>query len=320
MSDRQHPDRTLRPVLVDAPVMRDILVVGESIMDIVRTAQGSTESPGGSPANVALGLGRLGHPVRFHSGLARDLRGERIAAHLTASGVTVDSRSWGLERTATAHATVHDDGSARYAFEIDTRLAVPRLGDAGLVHVGSISMFLDPGAAVLAEFLGTLPADVVLSVDPNIRPALLDDRRGARRRFERTARRAALVKLSDEDAAWLYPGDSTDRVLERLLGLGVDIAALTRGREGAVLVSSDGRADIDAPSVDVTDTIGAGDTVMAALIDRVVRCPTVPRNVQFLEEAGRYAARAASLTVRSAGADLPWARELVATSAAHSAG
>lgn len=282
-------------------------------MDIVRTARGSSESPGGSPANVALGLGRLGHPVRFHTALARDSRGERIAARLRGSGVTLDALSWNLARTATARATVHDDGGADYVFDIDAGLAAPRLRRAGLVHVGSISMFLEPGAAVLAEFLEALPSDVILSVDPNIRPALLDDRGRARRRFEDTVRRAALVKLSDEDAAWLYPDDSTDQVLERLLGLGVDIAALTRGRDGAVVVSSVGRADIDAPLVDAVDTIGAGDTFMAAVIDRVARCPRVPTDRAFLEEAGRYAVRAAALTVQRVGADLPWARELDGT-------
>lgn len=319
-STPQGADRTGGSSRSERRAVREILVIGESTMDIVHAPRGRTESPGGSPANVALGLGRLGRPVRFHSALARDPRGERIAAHMTASGVTVDERSWILERTATAIATVHADGSARYDFDISPRLAMPRLERADVVHVGSLSMFLSPGADVLARFLEGLPADVVLSVDPNIRPALLDDPDGARRRFEDTVRRATIVKLSDEDAAWLYPGVPIDHVLDTLLRSGAAVAAITRGSQGAVLASADGRSVIEARPVDLIDTIGAGDTFMAALIDGVVGHSTVPTDRGFLEEVGRYAARAAAHTVQRAGADLPWARELTATPAVSTSG
>lgn len=291
-----------------------VLVVGEALVDVVSGTEGTVvEHVGGSPANVALGLGRLGVPVRLHTALGRDVRGERISAHLTASGVRIDPRSWSLPRTSTAIAHIGPDGAAEYDFDLDWRLpALPVLAGEQVVHVGSVAAFLEPGATTLEEFL-THVSHVRVTFDPNIRPALVGCHATAVDRVQRVARMASVVKLSDEDAAWLYPGESTGQVLDRFLGLGVDTVAITFGAAGAALASQAARIQLPAPTVQVADTVGAGDTFMAALIDGTRTQPARVLDESDLHRMGSYAAAAAAITVQRSGADLPYRRDLAGT-------
>ncbi len=291
-----------------------VLVIGESVIDVVTREGVAVEMPGGSPANVALGLGRLGHRARFHTSIGPDARGTRIAEHLAGSGVIVTDESWTLQRTSVATARVRADGSAEYIFEIDGTIAAPRRRDEAVVHFGSISMFMHPGASTIEAFIEDLPRDVLVSMDPNIRPALVGPRDAAVRRFERLLQRADVVKLSDEDAAWLYPGASSGEVLDHLLRGSTRLVAITRGSGGAALATPTARVALDAPFVLVADTIGAGDTFMAALLNVVTRDDSVLRNLssEGLRSVGEAATRAAAITVQREGADLPWADELLA--------
>ena len=287
-------------------------MVGEALIDVVHGQDGAVaEHVGGSPANVALGLGRLGVPVRLHTALGHDARGERIAAHLGASGVRIDPASWSLPRTSTASAHIGPDGAAQYDFDLDWRLpATPVLAGEQLVHVGSVAAFLEPGATTLEAFLAHVSPHTRVTFDPNIRPALVGDRITAIDRVERVARMATVVKLSDEDAAWLYPGDTTAQLLDRFLSLGVDAVAITLGATGAVLASQSARTQIPAPAVHVVDTVGAGDTFMAALIDAIRTPYAGALDEGALRRMGFHAATAAAITVQRRGADLPSRRDL----------
>lgn len=287
-----------------------VLVIGEALIDIVVRGDERTEVVGGSPANVALGLARLGRPVRFLTALARDPRGERIADHLRASGVDVDDDSWLLARTSTAQAVIGPTGAATYDFEIDARLASPRLGDAAHVHIGSISAFLAPGADVVEHFLRSLPDEITVSFDPNIRPALVGEHPDALARFERLAARADILKLSDEDAEWLYPQRTVDALLRGLRAGRTRLVALTAGGDGAHLASGGGAVALAAPDVAVRDTIGAGDTFMAALVDAVLTGPAAFEDPLALDTVGRTAIAAAAITVQRHGADLPTRADL----------
>lgn len=289
-----------------------VLVVGEALIDVVTDPDGTVvEHVGGSPANVALGLGRLGVPVRLHTALGRDARGERIAAHIAESGVRVDPRSWSLPRTSTAVAHIAPDGAAQYDFDVDWRLPDPPvLAGERVVHVGSVAAFLEPGATTLGRFLAHGSSDVAITFDPNIRPALVGKHEAAVDRVQRIARMATAVKLSDEDAAWLYPGDSIDQVLDRLLSLGAETVAITLGADGAALASRTARVQVAAPAVHVADTVGAGDTFMAALIDAGFSQRAGALDEDALRRMGAHAAAAASITVQRNGADLPSRREV----------
>ncbi|GEP48029.1 fructokinase [Microbacterium saccharophilum] len=285
------------------------LVVGEALIDIVEVdGQPSTEHVGGSPGNVALGLGRLGVPVRLLTALGRDDRGRNISDHLRSSGVQIDPRSWTLARTSTARARIGGDGSAAYEFDIEwpafDAFAPPA---AGLVHVGSLGALVNPGAADVLRLVRTLPPGAVLTFDPNIRPRLLSDRATATAQVSAITQRADFVKLSDEDAAWLYPGLDADNVLDLLLDAGARAVALTRGSAGAELASPDARVHVDALPVHVTDTVGAGDSFMAAIARELFHERVGPGeyDADTLTRLGRRGAQAAAVTVTRVGADLP---------------
>ncbi len=292
-----------------------VLVIGEALMDLVDDGRSITRSPGGSPANVALGLARLGVETRLRTALGDDDDGRAILERLAASGVSVDRESICLERTSTALAVLDSSGAASYEFDIEWRLPAPvDLGSAAVVHSGSIALFLEPGATAVAEVLAGRPEGALVSLDPNIRPALLGEPARVRTVFERLVATSDLVKLSDEDAEWLYPGEPLTRVLDRLLELGVALAAVTRGGAGALLATRGSRVEVTAPRVVVRDTVGAGDSFMAALIAGVLqldrRGPLHELGRADLLRLGGIAAAAAGVTVGRVGADLPTAEDV----------
>lgn len=309
-----------------------VLVVGEALIDAVEDgaasrpvvdagsdapARRSEEHIGGSPANVALGLSRLGASVRLRTALARDEHGKAIASHLAASHVVVDEASYCLERTAVARAVTAADGSARYTFDMEWRLP-GQIDVAGvrLVHAGSIACFLEPGATALEGFLVSLAGRIPISFDPNIRRQFTGPHAAALARVERLGRLSSVVKLSDEDAGWLYPALGVDAVLDRLLGLGPRLVVVTLGGGGAALASRTARVRVQARRVLVHDTVGAGDSFMAGLLDRVLVAGLGTLDAATLQALGRHAASAASITVSRAGADLPTRAELERASAA----
>lgn len=286
----------------------DVLVVGEALADIVHSIDGEQEHPGGSPANVALGLGRLGATSALLSDLGRDPRGTRIAEHLERSAVRVLAESFADAPTSTATALIGANGAATYKFDVRWALRSAAMPvSARLVHTGSIAMFLEPGATAVATLLRSRPPGVLVSLDPNIRPAIIGDPDAARAVFESFVAFADVVKLSDEDAAWLYPDEAVESVLGRLLDAGVALAAVTRGAAGALLATRMHAVNVPALPVDVRDTVGAGDSFMAALLVGLLRAPgpIAELGVADLERLGAYAAAAAAVTVGRVGADLP---------------
>ncbi|AXG80429.1 carbohydrate kinase family protein [Streptomyces paludis] len=289
------------------------LVVGESVLDIVDTPQGRTRHPGGSPMNVAVGLARLGVPTQLFTQLGADTAGALIAGHLREAGVEIVPASFTASPTNTATATLHPDGSAEYAFVMEWAPPGPvPLPAVELIHVGSLGAFLRPGADTVEDFLARVPDSVTISFDPNIRPSLLHDRTDAVQRFERLARRADIVKLSDEDAAWLYPARSDAHVLAGLLDAGAELAIITLGAKGAKLATPAATATVPAPTVQAVDTIGAGDSFMSAILATLLneQRPPGPLGPTTLEHLGTRAALAAALTVQREAAQPPTQTEL----------
>lgn len=293
--------------------MHRITVVGEALVDIVHD-QVTREIPGGSPANVALGLGRLGAPVEFATWLGDDARGHRIAEDLEESGVVLMPGVFGAAKTSEAAVRLAPDGQPVYEFGIEWDL--PELQHTPQwLHIGSIGAFLQPGASKVVELVQrTARAGGTVSFDPNIRPALLGDAAVARDWFERLAANVTVLKLSDEDAAWLYPGDSADVVLDRLLEIGVTLAVITAGAAGSTLTTSRARVSVPGERVDVVDTVGAGDTYMATLIwqlqDDTIALDAL--DAATMTKLGCISAGAAAITVSRRGANLPTAGEVLA--------
>lgn len=300
-----------------------ILVIGEALVDVVHRVDGSIdESPGGSPANVALALGRLGCHPRLLTRLGDDRRGESVRAWLQASGVEIltgGEPSAGTTSTATAF--LDESGSARYDFRLDWNIRVDHAVTAGIVHTGSIAALLEPGARDVVQAIWRLRERALVTYDPNIRPALLGDHREVRARVEEIVALADVVKASDEDLAWLYPGERLTDVASSWRALGPSIVVVTSGGSGATAVTEAGTTVISAPSVAVADTVGAGDTFMSAIIEGMLRlgfrdaaARSALRRVDrgALESMLGRAAMAAAITVSRPGADPPSSAELAA--------
>jgi len=289
-----------------AGMVGDALVVGESLVDIVRAADGTTtERPGGSAANVAVALARLGRPVRFATAYAGDDRGRAIARHLADSGVALAGDPEILQRTSTAVAKIQPDGSASYSFDLEWRLGDVPVDSPRFVHVCSLGAVVRPGAADVRRLLDEVRGSAFISYDVNARPAVTGTGPDLVAAVELVVAVADLVKVSDEDLAVLYPTFGVAEAAEHLLGLGPRAIALTRGDAGATWITKAGEVSVEATPVTVVDTIGAGDTFSAALIDAL--WDDVDRDPA---EALAHAAGAAAVTVSRPGADPPYRSEL----------
>lgn len=299
------------------------LVIGESLVDVVHDRDGSVvERPGGSAANVAVALARLDRPVWFATSHADDERGRVIADHLRSSGVELGADPGVVEVTSAAVARIGDTGAATYDFTIDWRLGeldLPSDVEPVVVHVCSYSAVLPPGADAVRAAAARLQPTATVTYDVNMRPALTGTGPEVVDRVERLVRLADVVKASDEDLAALYPADSEAEAAARLLALGPVAVIVTRGGDGATAVTDHGIVDVAAPVLTVADTIGAGDTFGAAVVDALwerdllggaardrLRAADADEWRAILE----HAARAAAVTVSRPGADPPYRDEL----------
>jgi fructokinase len=300
---------------------RDVLVVGESLVDIVRGADGSTvEYAGGSAANVAVALARLGRPVRFATSFADDPRGRMLAEHLKGAGVELATDPGAVARTSTAVATIGADGAAHYDFDLEWRLHPVEPGDPPLVvHTCSLGAVLTPGADDVYALLNGLRGQATISYDVNARPAITGTGPDIVARVERMVAISDLVKASDEDLTALYPGVDHLVAARDLLALGPAAVVVTRGADGAMWVGASGEVEVASLPVQVADTIGAGDTFGAALVDALWERERLGGDrrealrdlpADEVAEVLAHAARAAAVTVSRPGADPPYRHEL----------
>jgi fructokinase len=254
------------------PTQPRVLVVGEALVDVVPGPDGQPrDHPGGSPANVAIALARLERDVRLVTLLGDDARGAAVRAWLESSNVVVLAGPTGSGRTSSAVVTLDEAGAASYVFDLDWDLRAVPDEECEVLHVGSIATVLDPGAdAVLAAFEAR-KGRALLSLDPNARPAITPDRTGPAARVEELVALADVVKVSDEDLAWLHPDHDPVATAARWAAAGPGLVVVTRGGSGAVAVRPGGTT-LEVPGVPVTvaDTVGAGDTFSGVLVDALI--------------------------------------------------
>ena len=292
------------------------LVIGEALIDIVqRDGQVLGEHVGGSPLNVAVGLGRLDRGVDFLTHIADDERGRRIVEYVEASGVRLVPGSTGAARTPTAAASIDENGAATYTFDIEWQLSgTPEVAPPLVAHTGSIAGFLDPGCLATAALLDAYRLAATITFDPNVRPALIEDHDQAVDRINRLVEKADVVKASDEDLHWIDPTRTPEQMAAAWQSLGPSIVVVTMGGDGSFAVCAAGTVRVAARPVEVVDTVGAGDSFMTGLIDALWsldllggdrRADLARIDVDALEGVLRAAAHASAVTVARAGADLP---------------
>jgi fructokinase len=263
--------------------------------------------------NVAYGLARLGVDTRFLTQLGSDADGRAIRKHLASAGVKVLDESEIGAKTSISGVSVEQNGPATNNFDTDWQLPpISGLRLTKWAHVGAISTFLTPSADSLERLFRAVKDTISISYDPNIRPSILGDREQTIGRFERMAALAKVVKLSNEGAAWLYPTLTEESAMDKILTLGPQIVAITQGAAGARLSTKRYSVHVPSPTVDVADTMGAGDSFMAALISALLTVDAKSLGVRQLEQVAKLSVTAAAITCSRTGAELPSLLETLA--------
>ncbi|SNR36208.1 fructokinase [Haloechinothrix alba] len=302
-----------------------ITVVGEALLDLVSNGERDvfTAHPGGSPANTAVGLARLGLPVTLATQLGDDLAGRLVREHLGSSGVALQLLPSPAPQTSLALAAVDDDGGATYDFRLSWDVAgIPRLPpECVCVHTGSLAAARPPGYAAIDELLRTYgpSREISVSFDPNIRPSLIGSREDERRRMERQVPHCDIVKVSAEDLHWLHPGQEAAAIARRWLSWGPALVIVTLGADGAWALNHAADTRVGSIPATVIDTVGAGDAFSAGLLAALHSTGLLgvgshgllaAMDEGALRSAVTHAARVAALTCSRAGADPPTRQEL----------
>ncbi|RTM13397.1 MAG: carbohydrate kinase [Bradyrhizobiaceae bacterium] len=306
-----------------------LIACGDALIDFVptRNADGREAvmpSVGGSCLNVAIGISRLGAPTGFVGGISTDLFGRMIADHAAASHVDLSLATRSDHQTTLAFVRIVA-GESQYAFydaETATRNwtygrgTIP-FADIEAVHVGSTTLVSDQGAAETKALIADARPSSTISFDPNCRPNLVKDKPAYLARMTEFAGCADLIKMSDVDFAYLFGEEPYAQRANRLLGQDTSLVVITRGNNGAIAWHSGaGQIEVDAPKVEVADTIGAGDSFQAALLfalhkqQRLARERLKDISADELRRALAFAANCAGLTCTRPGADPPWSREI----------
>ncbi|GLZ42363.1 carbohydrate kinase [Actinokineospora sp. NBRC 105648] len=282
-----------------------INVLGEALVDLIAGRDGRTFTahPGGSPANVALGLARLGVPATLTTHLGDDLFGAMVRAHLEQSGV--DIRALPTRDTSLAFAATDEQGVARYDFRVtwDAERIPPA---RGFLHTGSLAALLGPAAVEAA-----MAAADTVSYDPNVRPSLSGPVAQERERVERQVSLADMVKVSEEDLAWLYPGADPHATARDWLDRGPRLVVVTLGANGAHAITASSALDRPGPRTTVVDTVGAGDAFTAGLLAWLTEADLLATPAEAdLPALLDFANAVAAITCARAGANPPTREEV----------
>lgn len=284
------------------------LVVGESLIDIVvDPGGGRSEHPGGSPANVALGLSRLGHQVCFLTHIGVDSRGDLLTRHLTSGDVDLVEGSTSAARTPTATAHVAPDRTVDYDFDLTWDIPSPTLAGVTHLHIGSIAATLEPGASTVLDTVRAARPLMTISYDPNLRPQIMGDPQDVRSRVEEIVGLADVVKASDEDLQWLYAGAPVADIARLWGQLGPSLVVVTRGPEGALVLlpGYNTETELAAAAAEVLDTVGAGDSFMSGLLSGLLDADLLGGHAgdSAAARADPHGLPPARARIRAAGAD-----------------
>ena len=292
-----------------------IWVCGEVLIDILPAGP----VVGGGPANTAKALARLGYDVDFIDGISSDAYGVSARKELEQDGVGLGFSLHSDKPTCTATVTLDSAGAARYEFFIKGTATfdfnASWLPDASmlkpsLLHIGTLATIIEPGAGILFDWAVRVGEFAPIVFDPNIRPSVMGNRATYAATVEKWASISSIVKLSDDDIKWLYPDETLDEVAHRWISGGVSCVVVTRGAQGLIGYTEHGMEEVDGAKVSVIDSVGAGDTVGAIIVEGVIAHSVAGLQGRVLNEVLHRAAIAAGITCSRAGAQPPYKHEL----------
>ena len=293
-----------------------IWVCGEVLIDVLPTGP----VVGGGPANTAKALARLGHDVDFIDGISTDAFGVSARKELSQDNVGLGLCNSSEKPTCTATVTLDSQGGASYEFLIDGTatfdfdkawLPDPERLKPSVLHIGTLVTIIEPTASVLYDWAVRVGEFAPIVFDPNIRPSVLSDRQKYCQAVEKWVGISSIVKVSDDDIAWLYPDESLDEVARRWIAGGVSCVVITRGAHGLIGYTEHGIEEVDAVKTVVVDTVGAGDTVGAIVVEGVIKHSVAGLVGHTLNAVLHKAAVAAAITCSRAGAQPPRTHELI---------
>ena len=299
-----------------------IVVVGEALIDLVIELDGTVNAKlGGAPFNTARACGRLGAPVAFVGAISDDRFGTMLAAQLEADHVTTEFLPRVTMPTTLAAAELDEHGTASYRFYIDGTSS-PALSEAPVVasgasatvlFTGGLGLVLQPMADTVERMVADVADDCVVMVDVNCRPLIIPDREAYVACVRRVMSGADLVKVSDEDLAYLAPGVEPIVAARALLDHGPRAILVTAGGDAVLVLTATGDATVPVQPVEVVDTIGAGDSFDAGFLCWWLESGNSVDDLGSLEHlvpAIRAATAVAGIVCGRRGADPPWRQEL----------
>jgi fructokinase len=299
--------------------MRQSWVIGEALIDLI--PDGSDRKPivGGGPANTAKALAKIGIDTQFIDGISTDDYGQMAKDELISAGIKLDYVKYSDKPTCLAIVSLSDSGSASYVFVIENTatfdfnpdwLPNPQTERPALLHIGTLATAIEPGASVLFEWAQSVAKVAPIVFDPNIRSAVISDRKQYVIQVERWVSISSAIKVSDEDIKWLYPSLEIEQVVNNWLAKGPSLIVVTYGDKGLAGYRVSEKVSVEALKVAVVDTVGAGDTVGAILVEAIVKDGLDSLSGVRLEMMLKRAAKAAAITVSRTGANPPSKEEI----------
>ena len=299
--------------------MSQVWVTGEVLIDLIPDGSDRTPIVGGGPANTAKALSKLGINTQFIDGVSTDDYGQMTKNELISAGVKLDYVKYSDKPTCLAIVSLSDSGSATYEFVIEntatfdfnsTWLPTPQIELPALLQIGTLATVIEPGASVLFEWAQSVAQVAPIVFDPNIRPAVINDREKYVMQVERWVSISSAIKVSDEDIRWLYPFLELEQVVINWLAKGPTLIVVTYGDKGLEGYGVGEKVSVDAVKVSVADTVGAGDTVGAILVEAIAKDGLDTLSGVRLEMMLKRAAKAAAVTVSRSGANPPTLKEI----------
>jgi fructokinase len=297
-----------------------IWVCGEVLIDLIPGADGvRVAHVGGGPANTAKALARLGHDVQFIDGISTDQYGVAARKELLDDEVKLDLALTSDKPTCLAIISLDANGGASYEFKIDGTatfdfdlkwLPDPSRYKPQVLHIGTLVTVIQPGADVLYDWAMQVAEFAPIVFDPNIRPSVMGDHDLYEAAVEKWAALSSVIKVSDDDMAWLYPDQKYEDVAKRWISDGAALVAVTRGSQGIIGITADGSVEVDGAKITVADTVGAGDTVGAIIVEAMAEKGILALTGDVLKATLHRAAVAAGITCSRKGAQPPYKHEL----------